>query len=585
MSKVHYGPRSETRLVWFQRNQSLQQHSSIISANLKGGHPLVKFMATHGPASSDSQMIGLMMDAGQDVARFNLSHATTSAERSQLVQMLFRARCEANKRGRQIACVADLKGPEFRTGHREDLSLNPGERVRLTTRDPAIVASGDGPIIFVTPPLGYDLLRDLRGNGKKSETPKVLIDDGQIELHLKGWPHVFDPEHPETDFFAVVKDGGVVHYRKGINFSGVSLPSLPSLVQEDREALAEIFDPDFLRQACLSVFEEEGLDPKILGVLDRGKLLALGFDFVAPSFVRLASDLQGYSDLLQSMGVSHVKFIPKIETVEAVEEKNLDAILQYPLNAAVMIARGDLSDAVGRPNVPRYTRLIMKGARKVGLAAILATDVFPSLSQGAHQLSRSDADALYSALVKGIDLVMFSNETAVSGKNPPADVIRLVVEAVNARGMELATCSDEMRGDQQRRVMSCMADRLRLRGGESVGIEAEFQAYLHMMTAAALMEAERVVHANGVFVGGMILWSHKGGDSMRYAAQLNPSLPVYVVTDDLHVAREGALLRSIFPILVRKKPRSSNELAKIVASVLPVPEGQDKMAMMMVSNL
>src|SRR6266496_6577744 len=71
-----------------------------------------KVVATLGPASSDPEVIGAMVDAGLDVARLNFSHGEPGEHRRRLLL----ARRVAAERGASLAVLADLQGPKIRVG-------------------------------------------------------------------------------------------------------------------------------------------------------------------------------------------------------------------------------------------------------------------------------------------------------------------------------------------------------------------------------------------------------------------------------------------------------------------------------------
>ena len=84
-----------------------------------------------------------------------------------------------------------------------------------------------------------------------SQGSRILIDDGLIEMIVER----IDPNH---DIVCKVINGGMVASRKGINVPGAKL-SMPYMSQKDKDDLA---------------FAVEN-----------------GFDFIAASFVRTASDV------------------------------------------------------------------------------------------------------------------------------------------------------------------------------------------------------------------------------------------------------------------------------------------------------
>lgn len=71
-----------------------------------------KIVCTLGPATETYDQIKALIEAGMDVARFNLSHGsyTEHEERYQ------RVRKASDETGRSIGVLADLQGPKIRLG-------------------------------------------------------------------------------------------------------------------------------------------------------------------------------------------------------------------------------------------------------------------------------------------------------------------------------------------------------------------------------------------------------------------------------------------------------------------------------------
>jgi pyruvate kinase len=93
----------------------------------------VKILATLGPASSEESMIEKLHQAGADVFRINMSHASHDMMRT-LIQRIraVEARC-----GRPIGILADLQGPKLRVGKFADVKvdLQPGQTFTLDSND------------------------------------------------------------------------------------------------------------------------------------------------------------------------------------------------------------------------------------------------------------------------------------------------------------------------------------------------------------------------------------------------------------------------------------------------------------------
>ena len=72
----------------------------------------VKILATLGPASADRATLAKLFEAGADVFRINMSHASHDAMRER-IRMIRSLEAEY---GRPIGILVDLQGPKLRVG-------------------------------------------------------------------------------------------------------------------------------------------------------------------------------------------------------------------------------------------------------------------------------------------------------------------------------------------------------------------------------------------------------------------------------------------------------------------------------------
>ena len=160
-----------------------------------------KIVCTMGPSTDSKEVLGALVDAGMDVARFNFSHGSYEEHKGRM-DLLKEVRAEKKK---PIAIMLDTKGPEIRTKLLKDgkkVELVEGQTFTLTTRD----VEGTNEIVSQT----YDRLpTDL----KPGDT--VLIDDGLIAMTVQ--------ETTDTDVVCKVDNGGMLGERKGINLPNVEI--------------------------------------------------------------------------------------------------------------------------------------------------------------------------------------------------------------------------------------------------------------------------------------------------------------------------------------------------------------------------
>ena len=242
-----------------------------------------KIVCTMGPSTDSKEVLGALVDAGMDVARFNFSHGSYEEHKGRM-DLLKEVRAEKKK---PIAIMLDTKGPEIRTKLLKDgkkVELVEGQTFTLTTRD----VEGTNEIVSQT----YDRLpTDL----KPGDT--VLIDDGLIAMTVQ--------ETTDTDVVCKVDNGGMLGERKGINLPNVEI-HLPGITEKDKQDI-------------------------IFGI-------GQGIDFIAASFVRSADNIREIRDLLRQHHAEDVHIIAKVESQEGI--RNIDGIIQEA--DGVMVARGDM---------------------------------------------------------------------------------------------------------------------------------------------------------------------------------------------------------------------------------------------------
>ena len=97
-----------------------------------------KIVATLGPASSDRRAIASLFEAGADVFRINMSHATPDALRHSHA-IIRKIEAEFS---RPIGILIDLQGPKLRIGPLVDgiAELKPGDNLTDINSRIAVVA-------------------------------------------------------------------------------------------------------------------------------------------------------------------------------------------------------------------------------------------------------------------------------------------------------------------------------------------------------------------------------------------------------------------------------------------------------------
>ena len=130
----------------------------------------VKILATLGPASTDEAMIRKLHEAGADLFRINMSHASHDVMRS----LITKIRSVEAECGRPIGILADLQGPKLRVGKfaATTVELVPGQTFTLDDRD----EPGDNTRVYLPHP---EILTSVKPGHR------LLIDDGKLHLRAE----------------------------------------------------------------------------------------------------------------------------------------------------------------------------------------------------------------------------------------------------------------------------------------------------------------------------------------------------------------------------------------------------------------
>jgi pyruvate kinase len=322
-----------------------------------------KIVCTLGPATHAYDRVKALVDAGMDLARFNLSHG----DHAEHEERYRRVRQAADETGRSVGTLADLQGPKIRLG-----SFREG---------PVLLERGDAFTISVEPGAHGD--RHLCGTtyqGLANDVAtgeRILVDDGKVTLEVRG---VEGPLIHTT-----VVEGGMVSDHKGLNLPGVAV-SVPALSGKDEADL---------RWA-----------------------LRTGFDVVALSFVRSALDIKDVHRIMDEEG-RRLPVIAKIEKPHAVE--NIEEIVAA--FDGIMVARGDLGVELPLEQVPIVQKRAIKLAKRNAKPVIVATQMLDSMIENSRP-TRAEASDVANAVIDGTDAVMLSGETSV-GKYPVETVLTM----------------------------------------------------------------------------------------------------------------------------------------------------------------
>ena len=125
-------------------------------------------------------------------------------------------------------------------------------------------------------------------------------------------------------------------------------------------------------------------------------------------FVRGADDLRAVRTALRETGAQELKIFAKIENMTGLHR--LDEIL--PLADVVVIARGDLGNAMPLWELPRAQTLITSKCRAAKRPFMVSTQMLHSMHHAAVP-TRAEVTDVYQAARSGADYLLLTGETAV----------------------------------------------------------------------------------------------------------------------------------------------------------------------------
>lgn len=314
-----------------------------------------KIVCTLGPATDREDVLREMLLAGMNVARFNFSHGSYEEHKARLDSL----KALREELQLPVAAMLDTKGPEIRLKSFAEGSvmLRTGQEFTLTTED----VVGDETRCSIT-------FADLPSDVKRGNT--ILLDDGLVRLTVL--------DTTATDILCRVENDGIMKNRKGVNVPNVRL-SMPYMSPRDREDI-------------------------LFGVEQ-------GFDYVAASFVRTASDVREIRRLLDKVD-SNMGIIAKIENQEGVS--NLPDILA--VSDGIMVARGDLGVEIDFTEIPAIQKTMISQCVACGKPVITATQMLDSMMENPRP-TRAEITDVANAIYDGTSAIMLSGETA-AGKYP-----------------------------------------------------------------------------------------------------------------------------------------------------------------------
>lgn len=270
----------------------------------------------------------------------------------------------AEASGKQAQILIDMQGPELRIGKlAAAMDLKTGQRVSLQKE-------ADGMEGFIPIP---EIVSQVLEKGRE-----VLLDDGRIQLEMIGRQE------------ALVKRGGVLTASKSIALPGLELDA-PAMTAQDASNIRDAVE--------------------------------YGVTAVMQPFVRSAEDLRAVRTCMDQSGGTGLRLLAKIENMSGVE--HLENF--FGLADEIVIARGDLGNAMPLWELPKVQQEISACCREAGVPFMVVTQMLSSMEHRAVP-TRAEVNDIYHAVCDGAASVMVTGETAVG--EYPVEVIRYLARTV-----------------------------------------------------------------------------------------------------------------------------------------------------------
>ena len=214
---------------------------------------------------------------------------------------------------------------------------------------------------------------------------QLLLDDGKLLVEVTA-------AGPDALVCTVLR-GGLLQSRKSIAVPGVEVPS-PTLTDEDLQNLR-------VAANC-------------------------GVTGVMLPFVRSAEDIRTLRAALEDAHAGQIQIFAKIENLAGV--RTLPEFL--PLVDQVVIARGDLGNAMPLWELPRCQKQLASLCRAAGVPFMVVTQMLDSMQTRAVP-TRAEVSDIYNAVLDGAASLMLTGETA-AGQYPVQAMEYLVKTAQTA---------------------------------------------------------------------------------------------------------------------------------------------------------
>ena len=369
----------------------------------------MEYYGTLGPACGSVQMLKEMLAAGMTGVRLNLSHGDLE-ENGHWIRMVQEAGRELHSR---VQILMDLRGPELRLGKfKEEIQAEEGSWLIL----------GDGGLPVSEEALVYMCPGD-----------RILIDDGKVELEVvleaafcragaEESPWLAGEAGPETrdeTAEAGLKTGNETG-EPGVE-AGAEAGTAPSA--SGCRIMARVVRGGLIKSGKSLAIEGKAVPMPTLTESDRKNIRAAvsyGITGVMLPFVRNKEALLARREALKEAGAGEIRVFAKIENMQGVE--SIKELLPYCDH--VVIARGDLGNAMPLWKLPGVQKRLARECREAGKPFMVVTQMLDSMHERAVP-TRAEVLDIYNAVLDGASSLMLTGETAAGSY--PAQAVEYLV--------------------------------------------------------------------------------------------------------------------------------------------------------------
>lgn len=339
-----------------------------------------KIYGTIGPACHDTDTLVRLFEKGMTGIRVNLSHSNLpeSSEWIENIKFAYKKteRCGADAGNQnEPEILMDLRGPELRLGKLGT------ERELLAGDALTLVAEGQNNLFDPTELPVPELILPHLTSGQQ-----ILVDDGKILLEVE---ELFRTRTGCAAECRVLRKG-VLKSGKSIALPGITIEA-PTLTESDLENIR--------------LAKKYGITGVML------------------PFVRNQEDLKNLKHALINADADGIQIFAKIENMDGV--RRLPELLPYC--DEIVIARGDLGNAMPLWKLPVIQEQIAETCRKAGKPFMVVTQMLASMERAAVP-TRAEVSDIFRAVQQGAASVMLTGETAAG--EYPVEAMEYMVNTV-----------------------------------------------------------------------------------------------------------------------------------------------------------